>query len=108
MSMFWSDHVIRGLSQHPWFSRLIWGAYTFFAVFCLLSLTWAYFFVPETSGRTLEQMDMVFKDVSGEEETTRQAAIEGEILSSNREVTEGDEGGVASSVDQEVFHSNQK
>ena len=28
--------------------------YTFFAVFCLLSLVWTFWFVPETSGRTLE------------------------------------------------------
>lgn len=32
-------------------------AYTFFAVFCLLSLIWTFFFVPETKGRTLEAMD---------------------------------------------------
>ena len=32
-------------------------AYTFFAIFCLLSLIWTFYFVPETKGRTLEAMD---------------------------------------------------
>ena len=50
---------------------------------------WTYIFVPETSGRTLEQMDMVFKDVSGEEEKARRLAIENDILSRNPEATIG-------------------
>ena len=56
------------------------GAYTFFAVFCLLSLVWTFFFVPETNGRSLEQMDHVFSDFSNEEEEARRVRIEQEIL----------------------------
>ena len=56
------------------------GAYTFFAVFCLLSLVWSFFFVPETNGRSLEQMDHVFRDFSNEEEEARRVRIEQEIL----------------------------
>ena len=56
------------------------GAYTFFAVFCLLSLVWTFFFVPETNGRSLEQMDHVFRDFSNEEEEARRVRIEQEIL----------------------------
>ncbi len=33
------------------------GTYIFFAVFCALAIVWVYFLVPETNGRTLEQMD---------------------------------------------------
>jgi len=43
-----------------------------------------YFFVPETNGRTLEQMDHVFKDVSSEAEEERRARIEREIMQSER------------------------
>ena len=60
------------------------GAYTFFAVFCLLSLVWTFFFVPETNGRSLEQMDHVFRDFSNEEEA-RRVRVEQEILQ-NKEV----------------------
>lgn len=56
------------------------GAYIFFAVFCVLSGIWTFFCVPETNGRTLEQMDHVFKDVRGEEEMARRARIEQAIF----------------------------
>ena len=79
--------IAQGLITPPLVQNTNWGAYTFFAVFCLLSLVWTYFFVPETSGRTLEQMDMVFKDMSGEEEKARRLAIENEILSQNPQAT---------------------
>lgn len=37
--------------------------------------------VPETAGKTLEQMDSVFKDVSSLEEEQRRERIEREIAS---------------------------
>jgi hypothetical protein len=52
----------------------------FFAVFRLLSLVWAFFFVPETSGRTLEQMDHLFRDSTNEAEEARRHAIESELV----------------------------
>jgi uncharacterized membrane protein len=52
------------------------GAYVFFAVFCLLSLFWVYFFVPETAGKTLEEMDHVFGDDSSTGEEARRERIE--------------------------------
>lgn len=42
------------------------GAFIFFAVFGLLSLTWVLLFVPETKGRTLEQIQSLFNDCAGE------------------------------------------
>lgn len=57
------------------------GAYTFFAVFCCLSFAWTYFLVPETKGRSLEQMDHVFKDVGSEAEMQRMERIERDIAS---------------------------
>lgn len=57
------------------------GAYTFFAVFCLLSFVWAFLFVPETNGRSLEDMDYVFKEKYNEDEQARQRAIEHAINS---------------------------
>jgi hypothetical protein len=53
-----------------------WGAYAFFAFFCLLSLLWVYWFVPETMGKSLEEMDHVFKDVRGAGEEERKKQID--------------------------------
>ncbi len=46
----------------------------------MLSFIWTYLYVPETKGRTLEQMDHVFKDVVNEQEQARRKAIENEIM----------------------------
>jgi hypothetical protein len=71
---------IKGLITPPLVQNTGFGAYTFFAVFCLLALVWTFIFVPETKGRTLEQMDDVFKDNSSEAEQARRHAIEAELL----------------------------
>ncbi|KAL8688556.1 MAG: hypothetical protein Q9218_005564 [Villophora microphyllina] len=97
----WDDHrgpgwasVAFGLITPPLVQNTGFGAYTFFAVFCLLSFVWTYFFVPETRGRTLEQMDHVFKDIDSEEEEARRRAIEAEIIASHHHTLglEGKEG----------------
>lgn len=61
------------------------GAYTFFAVFCLLAFVFTFFFVPETAGKTLEQMDEVFNDVSSEAEEQRKARIMRDIVEGKRD-----------------------
>lgn len=51
------------------------GTYIFFAIFCFLSLLWTFFFVPETTGKTLEQMDEVFNDYRSAAEAQRKTAL---------------------------------
>ncbi|KAI9810837.1 MAG: hypothetical protein M1827_006044 [Pycnora praestabilis] len=70
-----------GLITPPLVENTGYGAYVFFAVFCLLSLVWTFFFVPETTGRTLEQMDHVFKDRSNQQEVARRQRIGAAIMS---------------------------
>ena len=76
----WLNNFIIGLITPPLVQNTGFGAYTFFATFCLLSLVWTQIFVPETRGRTLEQMDHVFKDIVSEHEEIRRKAIENELL----------------------------
>lgn len=52
------------------------GAYVFFAVFSLMSLFFTFWFVPETAGKSLEEMDHVFKDLSSAGEEERRERIE--------------------------------
>lgn len=63
------------------------GTYVFFAVFCVLAIIWVYFFIPETNGRTLEQMDFVFKDNQSNIEKERRARIEADMIARVRDVT---------------------
>ncbi|KAJ5972600.1 General substrate transporter [Penicillium vulpinum] len=76
----WLNNFIIGLITPPLVQNTGYGAYVFFAVFCVLAGVWTFLFVPETKGRTLEQMDHVFKDNSSEEEKVKRRAIENELI----------------------------
>lgn len=55
------------------------GTYIFFACFCFLAAVFAYFFVPELAGKSLEEMDGVFNDNQGvvEQEVKRRISVSG-------------------------------
>ncbi|KGB76649.3 monosaccharide transporter [Cryptococcus deuterogattii R265] len=58
----WLNNFIIGLITPPLVSGTKgYGAFIFFAIWSTLAGIWSVFFVPETKGRTLEQMDAVFK-----------------------------------------------
>lgn len=44
-------------------------------MFCLLSFVWVWFSVPETSGKALEEMDQVFNDRGGVDDTDKKDRI---------------------------------
>lgn len=71
----WANNFIIGLITPALIDNTGYGAYVFFAVFCLLSGIWTYFFVPETASRSLEEMDLVFNDRAGNEDEARRKAI---------------------------------
>lgn len=51
------------------------GTYIFFAGFAVLAGVFTWFFVPETRGRSLEEMDAVFGDSTAGEEKKRLVGI---------------------------------
>jgi hypothetical protein len=51
------------------------GAFAFFAIFSFLSGVWSYFVVPETAGRTLEDMDAIWGDDQGRLDKERTALV---------------------------------
>jgi cbb3-type cytochrome oxidase subunit 3 len=51
------------------------GTFYFFLVFCLILVVWVYFFVPETKGRRIEEMDAIFGGNQGVEDMARIADI---------------------------------
>lgn len=59
-----------------------WGTYIFFAGFLAAGIAWVWFFLPETKGATLEEMDRVFDSRAGEKdaELLREAQQEVSLL----------------------------
>ncbi|OIW26364.1 general substrate transporter [Coniochaeta ligniaria NRRL 30616] len=70
-SATWMCNFIIGLVTPDMLETLGWGTYIFFAAFCLLAFVFTYFFVPETKGKSLEDMDVVFGDTAAHEEKQR-------------------------------------
>ena len=64
----WLSNFIVGVITPPMMSDIGYRTYVFFAVWCFLAGIWAFFLVPETSGKTLEQIDEVFGDASSQED----------------------------------------
>ncbi|KAI0017081.1 putative MFS monosaccharide transporter [Xylariomycetidae sp. FL0641] len=58
----WINNFIIGLITPPLIQSTGFGAYVFFGAFCLLSFVFTWFCIPETKGKTLEEMDEVFHD----------------------------------------------
>ncbi|ORY56995.1 general substrate transporter [Pseudomassariella vexata] len=70
-STTWMCNFIIGLVTPDMLEKIGWGTYIFFAAFCLMALLFTFFFVPETRGKTLEDMDEVFGDTVAQEEKLR-------------------------------------
>ncbi|KAG9791602.1 general substrate transporter, partial [Aureobasidium melanogenum] len=84
----WLNNFIIGLITPPLIQNTRgFGAYAFFAVFCALSGIWTWFFVPETKGRSLEDMDRVFGDHAATADRTRRKEILRELKQADNEKT---------------------
>ncbi|KAL1855744.1 hypothetical protein Daus18300_011027 [Diaporthe australafricana] len=70
-SATWMCNFIIGLVTPDMLDTIGYGTYIFFAAFCLLALGFTYFFVPETRGKSLEDMDSVFGDTAAHDEKAR-------------------------------------
>ncbi|KAI7319368.1 hexose carrier protein [Hortaea werneckii] len=64
----WLSNFVIGIAVPPMFETIGYGTYVFFTIFCAMAAVWAFFLVPETKGKTLEQVDEAFNDNTGEEE----------------------------------------
>ncbi|KAJ5655395.1 hypothetical protein N7507_007345 [Penicillium longicatenatum] len=75
-SATWMCNFIIGLVTPDMLDSITYGTYIFFAVFCLLALGFTFFCIPETRGKTLEDMDLIFGDTAAHEEKKRIKRIE--------------------------------
>ncbi|KAL1995553.1 hypothetical protein VTN49DRAFT_1740 [Thermomyces lanuginosus] len=78
-SATWMCNFIIGLVTPDMLETIKWGTYIFFAAFCLIAFLFTYFFIPETRGKTLEDMDLIFGDTAAHEEKERIVHIEAQL-----------------------------
>ena len=73
----WLCNFIVGVATPLMLDSIGFGTYIFYGSFCYVASIWAYFLVPETKGKSLEEMDHVFGDHAAQEE---QEIIQGHTL----------------------------
>ncbi|KFY61242.1 hypothetical protein V496_05117 [Pseudogymnoascus sp. VKM F-4515 (FW-2607)] len=89
-SCTWMSNFIIGLVTPDMLATITWGTYIFFAAFCLLAFLFTYFLIPETRGKTLEDMDLVFGDTEAHEEKERIRGIEAQLRGVHIDGTENE------------------
>lgn len=60
-------------------SGIGWGLYIFFAAWLAIGGVWVYFFIPETRGKTLEEMDAAFGSHTSQEDMDELARVQEEV-----------------------------
>ncbi|KAL4955460.1 general substrate transporter [Aspergillus filifer] len=76
----WLNNFAVAMATSPFITTSQFGAFIFFGAITVIGVLWVFFFVPETKGRTLEEMDEVFGEVGfAREDLERKARIEREI-----------------------------
>lgn len=87
-SATWMCNFIIGLVTPGMLTQIGFGTYIFFAAFCLLAFFFVWFCVPETKGKSLEEMDEVFGDTTAHEEKLHLVRIAAELQNSQADVIE--------------------
>ncbi|KAG6840527.1 hypothetical protein C0991_006165 [Blastosporella zonata] len=75
----WANTIVVAYSVPPMIKHIGFGTYILFAVINVFSIVFVYFFVPETKGKTLEEMDLVFGSHTSRDETALLAEIQREV-----------------------------
>jgi hypothetical protein len=68
-----------GISTSPFIAKTSFGAFIFFGVITSIGAIYVYFLMPETNGRTLEEMDELFGAAGMAEDEREKQRIEKEI-----------------------------
>ncbi|KAJ5936591.1 hypothetical protein N7466_003041 [Penicillium verhagenii] len=64
----WINNFAIAFFVPPMLASWEWGTYIFFAVFLGIGIVWVWFYLPETKGTSLEEMDRVFGSNAGEQD----------------------------------------
>ncbi|KAI8680701.1 MFS domain-containing protein [Fusarium sp. Ph1] len=90
-SMIWLANFIIGVVVPEMVIKIGWGTYLFFGVFCTLAAIFSFFLVPETSGKSLEQISELFGDNHIVEEEAIRVRIQQDVWSDPKYTAAGAE-----------------
>ncbi|KAF1357385.1 general substrate transporter [Lizonia empirigonia] len=90
-SSTWMNNFIIGLVTPGMIDSIGYGTYLFFAAFALIAFAFTWFLIPETKGKSLEEMDAVFGDTTAHEEKTRLYTIAASLGLEEAQVAADDE-----------------
>ncbi|OCF32106.1 monosaccharide transporter [Kwoniella heveanensis BCC8398] len=88
----WLFNFIIGLITPPMIAGITYGTFLFFAAFSFLSALWTWFLCPETKGKTLEEMDVIFHNHAAHEELQAKAEILRAVLGGSLDTPSRGEG----------------
>ncbi|KNG85317.1 hypothetical protein ANOM_006278 [Aspergillus nomiae NRRL 13137] len=71
----WLSNFIVALITPRMLESIEFGTFYFFLAFCVFLAVWVYFFLPETNGVPIEEMDKIFGGSQGEQDAMRLANI---------------------------------
>lgn len=75
----WMNNFIIAFVTPTLLARISWGLYILFAGFLTVGIVFVWFFVPETKGKTLEEMDQVFGAQTSQHDLARLGEIQEEV-----------------------------
>jgi hypothetical protein len=61
----WLNNFAVGMATSDMLAEMKYGTYIFFGLFCVFGAVYIGFVVPETKGRTLEEIDELFEEAGG-------------------------------------------
>ncbi|KAL1936245.1 hypothetical protein VTP01DRAFT_379 [Rhizomucor pusillus] len=79
----WMCNFIIAQITPPMLGNITYGTYIFFACFCFISFFFVWFLVPETKGRSLEEMDEIFGGSSALRDAELMNKVQHEISQKN-------------------------
>ncbi|KAK9453400.1 general substrate transporter [Dipodascopsis uninucleata] len=78
-SSTWMNNFIIGLISPRMLEKMTYGTYIFFAAFAVIGFFFTLFMIPETRGRSLEEMDEVFNDTTSIDDKRRLQQISNDL-----------------------------
>ncbi|KIW03089.1 uncharacterized protein PV09_05734 [Verruconis gallopava] len=84
ISTNWLTNFIVALITPRMLKSITFGTFYFFLVFCIILFVWVFFFVPETKGVPIEEMDRIFGGNEAEKDAQRMAAIRARLGMGNQ------------------------